>query len=88
MWRDSTKRDLAAEAMKITAKDLTKLGIIDDVIPEPPGGAHDDHDEAAKLLDKSLQKHFDELKHKTADELVRSRYDKFRTMARFFNEVA
>ena len=88
MWRDSSKRDLAAEAMKITAKDLTKLGIIDDVIQEPAGGAHVDHDEAARLLDQSLQKHFDELKHKSGDELVRSRYDKFRTMARFFNEVA
>ena len=88
MWRDSSKRDLAAEAMKITAKDLTKLGIIDDVIPEPAGGAHDDHEQAAKLVDESLQKHFDALKNKSADELVKSRYDKFRTMARFFNEVA
>lgn len=88
MWRDSSKRDLAAEAMKITAKDLTKLGIIDDVVPEPAGGAQVDYDEAARLLDQSLQKHLDQLKHKSSDELVRSRYDKFRTMARFFNEVA
>jgi len=88
MWRDSSKRDLAAEAMKITAKDLSKLGIIDDVVPEPAGGAHEDHEEAAKLLDASLQKHFDQLKQKSGDELVRSRYDKFRTMARYFNEVA
>ncbi|MGZ4816302.1 MAG: acetyl-CoA carboxylase carboxyltransferase subunit alpha [Terriglobales bacterium] len=88
MWRDASKRDLAAEAMKITAKDLTKLGIVDDLVPEPPGGAHVDHDEAAKLLDQSLKKHYDELKHKSGDELVRTRYEKFRTMARFFNEVA
>jgi len=88
MWRDATKRDLAAEAMKITARDLSKLGIIDDVVPEPKGGAHEDHEEAAKLLDRSLQKHLSELKHKSGDELVKSRYDKFRTMARFFNEVA
>jgi acetyl-CoA carboxylase carboxyl transferase subunit alpha len=88
MWRDATKRDLAAEAMKITAKDLSKLGIIDDVVPEPAGGAHNDHEEAAKLLDQSLQKHLGELKHKSGDELVNSRYDKFRNMARFFNEVA
>jgi acetyl-CoA carboxylase carboxyl transferase subunit alpha len=87
MWRDSSKRDVAAEAMKITAKDLSKLGIIDDVVPEPAGGAHNDHEAAAKLLDESLQKHYQELKHKSADQLVTSRYDKFRTMARFFNEV-
>ena len=88
MWRDAGKRDLAAEAMKITAKDLTKLGIVDEVVAEPAGGAHVDHDEAAKLLDQSLGKNLDELKHKSGDDLVRSRYDKFRTMARFFNEVA
>lgn len=87
MWRDSSKRDLAAEAMKITAPDLSKLGLIDDVIPEPPGGAHEDYDEAARLLDESLTKHFNQLKQQSPDELVKSRYDKFRTMARFFNEV-
>ncbi len=87
MWRDATKRDLAAEAMKITAKDLSKMGLIDDIVLEPEGGAQNDYDEAAKLLDQSLTKHFNELKHKSADELVRSRYDKFRTMARFYNEV-
>ena len=87
MWRDSSKQELAAEAMRITAKDLSEMGIIDDVMPEPQGGAHTDHDAAAKLVDQSLQKHFKELKHKSPDELVKSRYDKFRTMARFFNEV-
>jgi acetyl-CoA carboxylase carboxyl transferase subunit alpha len=87
MWRDATKRDLAAEAMKITAKDLSKLGIIDDIIPEPPGGAHNDYEEAAKLLDRSLEKYLSQLRNTSGDELVRSRYDKFRTMARFFNEV-
>jgi acetyl-CoA carboxylase carboxyl transferase subunit alpha len=87
MWRDSTKRDLAAEAMKITAKDLSKMGLIDDIVPEPAGGAQEDYDEAAKLLDQSLTRHFNELKHKSADELVKTRYDKFRTMARFYTEV-
>ena len=86
MWRDSSKKELAAEAMRITAKDLTELGIIDDVIPEPPGGAHSDHDAAAALVDQSLQKHLGELKKLSADELVKSRYDKFRTMAQFFTE--
>ncbi len=87
MWRDATKRDLAAEAMKITAKDLSKLGLIDEVVPEPEGGAQNDYDEAAKLLGESIKKSYDELKNKSADELVKGRYEKFRTMARFFNEV-
>jgi acetyl-CoA carboxylase carboxyl transferase subunit alpha len=87
MWRDASKRDLAAEAMKITAPDLSKLGLIDAIVPEPQGGAHEDYDEAAKLLDDSLTKHLNELKQKSTDELVKTRYDKFRTMARFFNEV-
>jgi len=87
MWRDSSKKELAAEAMKITAKDLTELGIIDDVIPEPPGGAHCDHDGAAAFLDQWLQKHLGELKQLSPEELVNSRYEKFRTMAQFFTEV-
>ena len=58
MWRDSAKKELAAEAMRITADDLTELGCIDDIVPEPEGGAHRDHEAAAALLDASLQKHF------------------------------
>lgn len=87
MWRDASKRDLAAEAMKITAKEVAKLGLVDDIVPEPEGGAQEDYDEAAKLLSESLTKHLNELKGKSADELVKSRYDKFRTMARYYNEV-
>jgi acetyl-CoA carboxylase carboxyl transferase subunit alpha len=86
MWRDSTKKELAAEAMRITAKDLTELGIIDDVVPEPPGGAHTDHDAAAALVDQALQKHLGELRQLSPDELVKSRYDKFRVMAQYFTE--
>ena len=86
--RDSSKKELAAEAMKITAKDLTEFGIIDDVIPEPSGGAHTDHDAAAALVDQSLQKHLGELKQLSPDELVKARYDKFRTMAQYFTEVS
>src|ERR1700691_3082025 len=84
MWRDSTKKELAAEAMRITATDLSELGCIDDVVPEPEGGAHRDHDAAANLLDVSLQKHFSELKKVPPAELLVSRYKKFRTMAQFF----
>jgi len=84
MWRDPTKKELAAEAMRITATDLSELGCIDDIVPEPEGGAHRDYEAAANLLDVSLQKHFSELKKIPASDLIVSRYDKFRTMAQFF----
>ena len=84
MWRDASKKELAAEAMRITAADLTELGCIDDIVPEPEGGAHRDHEAAAALLDASLQKHFDELKKIPPAELLTSRYGKFRNMAQFY----
>jgi acetyl-CoA carboxylase carboxyl transferase subunit alpha len=84
MWRDATKKELAAEAMRITAPDLIELGCIDDIVPEPEGGAHRDHEAAANLLDISLQKHFAELKKFSPSELVATRYKKFRNMAQFF----
>jgi len=84
MWRDASKKELAAEAMRITATDLSELGCIDDIVPEPEGGAHRDHEAAANLLDVSLQKHFSELKRIPPAELIVSRYNKFRTIAQFF----
>ena len=84
MWRDATKKELAAEAMRITATDLSELGCIDDIVPEPEGGAHRDHEAAANLLDVSLQKHFSELKKVPPAELLVSRYNKFRNIAQFF----
>jgi acetyl-CoA carboxylase carboxyl transferase subunit alpha len=84
MWRDATKKELAAEAMRITATDLKELDVIDDIVPEPEGGAHRDHEAAANLLDVSLQKHFAELKKIPPSELVASRYNKFRNIAQFF----
>jgi acetyl-CoA carboxylase carboxyl transferase subunit alpha len=84
MWRDPTKKALAAEAMRITAEDLKELGCIDGIVPEPEGGAHVDHEAAASLLDGALQKNLAELKRGTLKELVDTRYDKFRKMAQFF----
>src|SRR5579872_2079306 len=84
MWRDATKKELAAEAMRITATDLSELGCIDDIVPEPEGGAHRDYEAAANLLDVSLQKHFSELKKIAAPDLIVSRYNKFRSIAQFF----
>ena len=84
MWRDASKKELAAEAMKITAKDMSELGCIDDIIPEPPGGAHTDHARAAELLDAALQKHLSEIKSLCVKDLLDTRYGKFRKMAQFF----
>jgi len=88
MWRDATKKELAAEAMRITATDLSELGVIDDIVPEPEGGAHRDHEAAAHLLDTSLQKHLAEVKKIPPRELIVSRYNKFRNIAQFFRTEA
>jgi len=84
MWRDAAKKELAAEAMRITATDLKELGCVDDIVAEPEGGAHSDPDAAAQLLDASLQKHLADLKKIAPSELVVSRYNKFRNMAKFY----
>jgi acetyl-CoA carboxylase carboxyl transferase subunit alpha len=84
MWRDPKKKDLAAEALRITAEDLKGMGIIDAIVPEPEGGAHSNHDLAASLLDKTLHEHLTELKKIPPKDLPAMRYDKFRKMAQFF----
>ena len=86
MWRDSGKRELAAEALRITAKDMLEFGVVDVVIPEPPGGAHTDHKAAAELLSAELQKQLRELKGIGLEQLLAARYEKFRKMAQFFKE--
>jgi acetyl-CoA carboxylase carboxyl transferase subunit alpha len=86
MWRDASKKELAAEALRITAPDLIELGCVDAIIDEPPGGAHTDPDLAAKLLDDALQQHFSEIHKLPAKELVESRYNKFRKRAQYFVE--
>lgn len=84
MWRDAGKKALAADALRITAKDLSELGCIDGVVPEPEGGAHRDHEAAGALLDEVLRKHLSELKTLSIKDLIGARYLKFRNMAQFF----
>lgn len=82
LWKDGSKGPLAAEALKLTAGDIMALGcIIDDVIPEPLGGAHRDQKLAAGLVREYLKKHLDELKLLSADELREQRYRKLRAMS-------
>ena len=80
LYRDAAKNKLAAEAMKITSKDLYELKLIDAVIPEPVGGAHTDYDGAARLLKAKVLEAFDELSRKSPDELIDDRREKFRRM--------
>lgn len=81
LWNDGAKGPQAAEALKLTAKDVNELGtVIDDVIPEPGGGAHNDPQQAAAIMKEYLQKHLDELKKLSGEELVEQRYQKFRAM--------
>jgi len=86
MWRDATKKEIAAQAMKITALDLQHLKCIDGIIPEPDGGAHTDVDAAAAVVDEVLQSTLKELLSLPADRLLESRYTKFRNIAQFFTE--
>ena len=88
IWRDSTKAERAAAALKMTAEDLKELGLIDGIIPEPPGGAHDDPDTAAQNLRAALRSSLDQLMRYSADELVQQRYTKFRKMGSFFSQTA
>lgn len=87
IWRDSSKAALAAAALRMTAEDLKELGIIDGIVPEPPGGAHDNPDLASENLRTALVSSLDELKRLSAEELVEQRYAKFRKMGNFFNQM-
>jgi acetyl-CoA carboxylase carboxyl transferase subunit alpha len=84
IYRDAGKAEQAAAALKLAAPDMLELGLIDGIIPEPPAGAHEDHDEAARLLKDQLVRSLDELTALTSHENVQRRYEKFRRMGNFF----
>lgn len=74
---------VAAEMLKVTADDLRQIGVIDEVVPEPQGGAHRNHREAAEILHGVVGRNLEELRALTAEELVANRYEKFRAMGVF-----
>jgi acetyl-CoA carboxylase carboxyl transferase subunit alpha len=80
LWRDSNRKVEAAEALKITAADLLGLGLVDEIVPEPAGGAHNDHDRAGALVDQALSHAFADLGVMTVEERLELRYQKFRRM--------
>ncbi len=84
MWRSAAKAEVAAEALRITANDLLELKLIDEIIPEPEGGAHVDYEAAARFLDSALVNSLRDFSRLPAQELVARRYEKFRRMGQFF----
>ena len=84
MWRDATKTEVAAEALKITAANLLEFKIIDEIVPEPEGGAHTNPEATAKFLDPVLTSALAELSQLTPKQIVDQRYEKFRNMGQFF----
>jgi len=83
LWRDGTKAPEAANALKITAKSLLSLKVIDEIIPEPVGGAHRDYPATMKAVKKALEKHLDKLRHVSTGKVVKRRFEKFAAMGRF-----
>jgi acetyl-CoA carboxylase carboxyl transferase subunit alpha len=85
MWRDATKAETAATALKITAQDLKELGLVDEIVPEPDGGAHVDPEGAAQLLGEVLDRELLALTQQATKDLLEARYEKFRKMGQFFD---
>lgn len=83
LWKDSAATPRAAEALKLSAEHLEKLGVAHEVIPEPTGGAHNDPRQTALSLKQAIQKHLDELRAMTPDQLVESRYERYRHMGAY-----
>jgi acetyl-CoA carboxylase carboxyl transferase subunit alpha len=80
LWRDSGRKVEAAEALKITAPDLLKLGVIDEIVPEPTGGAHTNHNIAAALFDTALERALASVSAMDSSVRLEARYQKFRAM--------
>jgi len=80
LWKDGEKRELAARAMKITAEDLERLGVVDEIVPEPMGGAHTDYAATARAIAEAIRRHLGEISPGGADERIRRRREKYRRM--------
>ena len=84
LWRDGTKAPVAAEALKITADSLMELGIIDEIIPEPIGGAHRNHAETLQSVKDAILKHIERLRKTSRKRLVEKRFTKYAAMGRYY----
>ena len=88
LWKDGSKGKIAAESLRLTADDLFRLGVIDEVVKEPPGGAHRDPSQMAASLKQVIKRHYDELAGTGIEELCQKRYERFRKMGEFLDESA
>lgn len=85
LWKERSRAPDAAEALKLTGEDLLKLGVVDDVIPEPLGGVHRDPHQISQRIKTVIKRDLDALKSVNRDELIKKRYEKFRKMGVFSN---
>lgn len=83
LWKDRAYADRAAEALKLTSADLSAMGFADEVVPEPLGGAHSDHEAMAETLKTVILRNLKEVQMMSDDQRLRARYNKFRVMGRF-----
>ena len=83
LWKDRAAAPQAAEALKITAKDLLELKLVDEIVPEPLGGAHNDHTVMAETLRNALIRNLDELRQVDPEERLKQRYQKYRQHGQF-----
>jgi acetyl-CoA carboxylase carboxyl transferase subunit alpha len=86
LWRSAEHREKAAQALKLTSRDLAALGVADDVITEPPGGAHTDWDATATVVREALVRHVDELATLATDELRQRRWNKYEALGAWRGE--
>jgi len=83
LWNDASQKERAAEALKLTAPDLLALGLVDEVIPEPPGGAHSDPERTIEALGEAVRRHVEELAKIGSKKLIKPRAKKYMEMGRF-----
>jgi acetyl-CoA carboxylase carboxyl transferase subunit alpha len=88
LWKDRAAAAKAAEALKITAKNLLELDLVDEIVPEPSGGAHNDHALAAATLKKHLLAHLELLEKLSGPERMKQRYARFRAHGRYLEKPA
>lgn len=87
LWKDGGKGKVAAESLRLTAKDLLGLGVINEIVKEPPGGAHRDLSQMTLSLKEAIGRHFEEIEKIETEELVQNRYERFRKIGDFLDET-
>src|SRR5207248_6752065 len=78
VWRDNTRKVEAAEQLQLTSREILAMGVVEEVVPEPPGSASADYDAAARALDEALHRHLQPLLDQTATSILQHRYERFR----------